>query len=61
VEAFYDWRNDLFFRRFGMTGKASVDYMTARRTYKVCLDDYCLSFGAYSARLLHPFGTQRNK
>ncbi|MDH3770150.1 MAG: hypothetical protein OET79_04055 [Nitrospirota bacterium] len=34
VEAFYDWRNDLFFRRFDMTGKDSVDYMTARRTYK---------------------------
>ena len=40
VEAFYDWRNDMFFRRFDMTGKGAVDYMTARRTYKVWLDDY---------------------
>ena len=40
VEAFYDWRNDMFFRRFDLTGKGTVDYMTARRTYKVWLDDY---------------------
>jgi len=40
VEAYYDWRNDMFFRRFDMTGKGSVDYMTARRTYKVWLDDF---------------------
>ena len=40
VEAFYDWRNDMFFRRFDMTGKGTVDFMTARRTYKVWLDDY---------------------
>ncbi len=40
VDAFYDWRNDMFFRRFDMTGKGTVDYMTARRTYKVWLDDY---------------------
>ncbi len=40
VEAFYDWRNDMFFRRFDMTGRGAVDYMTARRTYKVWLDDY---------------------
>ncbi len=40
VDAFYDWRNDMFFRRFDMTGKGIVDFMTARRTYKVWLDDY---------------------
>ena len=40
VEAFYDWRNDMFFRKFDLTGKGTVDYMTARRTYKVWLDDY---------------------
>ena len=40
VEAYYDWRNDMFFRRFDLTGKGSVDYMTARRTYKVWLDDF---------------------
>ncbi len=40
IDAFYDWRNDMFFRRFDMTGKGTVDYMTARRTYKVWLDDY---------------------
>ncbi|GJL63838.1 MAG: hypothetical protein NPIRA04_24920 [Nitrospirales bacterium] len=40
VEAFYDWRNDMFFRHFDMTGSGAVNYMTARRTYKVWLDDY---------------------
>ncbi len=40
VEAYYDWRNDMFFRRFDLTGKGTVDYMTARRTYKVWLDDF---------------------
>ncbi|WP_454061054.1 hypothetical protein [Candidatus Nitrospira salsa] len=40
IEAFYDWRNDMFFRRFDMTGSGAVNYMTARRTYKVWLDDY---------------------
>lgn len=40
VEAYYDWRNDMFFRRFDLTGKGDVDYMTARRTYKVWLDDF---------------------
>ncbi len=28
VDAFYDWRNDMFFRRFDMTGKGIVDFMT---------------------------------
>ena len=40
VEAYYDWRNDMFFRKFDLTGKGTVDYMTARRTYKVWLDDF---------------------
>ena len=40
VEAYYDWRNDMFFRKFDLTGKGDVDYMTARRTYKVWLDDF---------------------
>lgn len=40
VEAYYDWRNDLFFRKFDMSRSGNVDYMTARRTYKVWLDDF---------------------
>ncbi len=40
VKAYYDWRNDLFFREFDMDGSGNVDYMTARRTYKVWLDEF---------------------
>ena len=40
LNAFYDWRNDLFFREFDLTGSGSVNFMTARRTYKVWLDDF---------------------
>ena len=40
VKAYYDWRNDLFFREFDMTGMGTVNYMTARRTYKVWLDEF---------------------
>ncbi len=40
VKAYYDWRNDLFFREFDMNGSGHVDYMTARRTYKVWLDEF---------------------
>ena len=40
VKAYYDWRNDMFFREFDMTGSGSVDFMTARRTYKVWLDTF---------------------
>ena len=40
VNAYYDWRNDLFFREFDMKGLGHVDYMTARRTYKVWLDEF---------------------
>ncbi len=40
VKAYYDWRNDLFFREFDMNGDSVVNYMTARRTYKVWLDEF---------------------
>lgn len=40
VNAYYDWRNDLFFREFDLKGLGNVDYMTARRTYKVWLDEF---------------------
>ena len=40
IEAYYDWRNDMFFRQFDLTGSGTVNYMTARRTYKVWLDDF---------------------
>jgi hypothetical protein len=40
VKAYYDWRNDLFFREFDLKGSGNVDYMTARRTYKVWLDEF---------------------
>ena len=40
VKAFYDWRNDLFFRHFDMEGSGRTDFMTARRTYKVWLNEF---------------------
>ena len=40
IKAYYDWRNDLFFREFDMNGDGVVNYMTARRTYKVWLDEF---------------------
>lgn len=40
VEAYYDWRNDLFFRRFDMSGMGIADFMTARRTYRVWLNEF---------------------
>ena len=40
IKAYYDWRNDMFFRLFDITGSGVVNYMTARRTYKVWLDDF---------------------
>lgn len=40
VKAYYDWRNDLFFREFDMKATGTVNYMTARRTYKVWLDEF---------------------
>ncbi len=41
VEAYYDWRNNMFFRVFKMTSMESKpDYMTARRTYKASVNQY---------------------
>ena len=41
VEAYYDWRNNLFFRRFNMSGvEGPANFMTARRTYKVSVNQY---------------------
>ena len=40
IKAYYDWRNDMFFREFDLTGSGSVNFMTARRTYKVWLDEF---------------------
>ena len=40
VKAFYDWRNDLFFRHFDMVGMGRTDFMTARRTYRVWLNEF---------------------
>jgi len=40
INAYYDWRNDMFFREFDLTDSGSVNFMTARRTYKVWLDDF---------------------
>ena len=41
VEAYYDWRNNLFFRLFSMSGKdGQTNFMTARRTYKVSVNRY---------------------
>jgi len=41
VEAYYDWRNNLFFRLFSMSGMdGRTNFMTARRTYKVSVNRY---------------------
>lgn len=40
VKAYYDWRNDMFFRLFDMTDSGSPNFMTARRTYKVWVDEF---------------------
>ncbi len=40
IKAYYDLRNDMFFREFDLTGSGSVNFMTARRTYKVWLDEF---------------------
>lgn len=40
VKAFYDWRNDLFFRHFDMARTGRTDFMTARRTYQVWLSEF---------------------
>ncbi len=40
VKAYYDWRNDMFFREFDLNGSGVTNYMTARRTYEVWLDEF---------------------
>src|SRR5438093_6712964 len=41
VEAYYDWRNNMFFRVFKLASQESKpDFMTARRTYKVSVNQY---------------------
>jgi len=41
VEAYYDWRSNLFFRVFKMaSGESKPDFMTARRTYKASVNQY---------------------
>ncbi len=40
VTAYYDWRNDMFFRQFDMAGLGKIDFMTARRTYKVWMNEF---------------------
>jgi len=41
VDAYYDWRNNMFFRVFKMASQESKpDFMTARRTYKVSINQY---------------------
>src|SRR2546423_2597507 len=41
VEAYYDWRNNLFFRLFNISGvEGKANFMTARRTYKVSVNQY---------------------
>lgn len=39
TDAYYDWRNNMFFRVFKMTSlESKPDYMTARRTYKASVN-----------------------
>jgi hypothetical protein len=41
VDAYYDWRNNMFFRVFKMTDvESKPDFMTARRTYKASVNQY---------------------
>jgi hypothetical protein len=41
VDAYYDWRNNMFFRVFKLASQESrPDFMTARRTYKVSVNQY---------------------
>src|SRR5437867_10188719 len=41
VDAYYDWRNNMFFRLFKLASQESKpDFMTARRTYKVSVNQY---------------------
>src|ERR1700746_2852683 len=41
LDAYYDWRNNMFFRVFKLASQESKpDFMTARRTYKVSVNLY---------------------
>ena len=41
VDAFYDWRNSMFFRVFKLASQESKpDFRTARRTYKVSVNQF---------------------
>jgi len=41
VDAYYDWRNNMFFRVFKLASQESKpDFMTARRTYKVSVNQF---------------------
>src|SRR6266545_307915 len=41
AEACYDWRNNMFFRVFKLKSQeGKPDFMTARRTYKVSVNQY---------------------
>jgi hypothetical protein len=41
VDAYYDWRNNLFFRVFHLSAtNGKPDFMTARRTYKVSSNEF---------------------
>ena len=34
INAYYDWRNDMFFREFDLTGSGSANFMTAAERIK---------------------------
>jgi len=41
VDAYYDWRNNMFFRVFKLESmEAKPNFMTARRTYKVSVNQF---------------------
>ncbi len=40
LKAYYDWRNDLFFREFDLHQRGFADFMTARRTYQAWTDEF---------------------
>jgi hypothetical protein len=41
VDAYYDWRNNLFFRLFNLSSaEGKPNFMTARRTYKVSINQF---------------------
>lgn len=40
IRAYYDWRNDLFFRLFDLEMTGRTDFMTARRTFRVSQNEF---------------------